>query len=318
LAELMRLERLEHLAKKFKHKCDIHESWANGKDQLLEAQDFKRCKLNDVKALIRKHEAFESDLAAHQDRVEQIAAIAQELNVLDYFDVAAVNARCERICRNWDLLGSLTSKRRVALDEAERVLEHIDALFLEYAKRAAPYNNWLDGAREDLVDMFIVHSVDEIQGLINAHEHFKATLPEADKEFSAIYALDQEAAHLCQQHGLQFVENPYTTIQASELKSKWQEVQQLVPMRDQTLQREGARQQQNDKLRILFAQKANVAGPWIEKQHDVITSVNLNMQTLEQQLQKLRAMEASVAPYKANIDELENINKVCFFFFIKP
>ena len=30
-------------------------------------------------ALKKKHEAFESDLAAHQDRVEQIAAIAQEL-----------------------------------------------------------------------------------------------------------------------------------------------------------------------------------------------------------------------------------------------
>jgi len=31
------------------------------------------------KGLMKKHEAFESDLAAHQDRVEQIAAIAQEL-----------------------------------------------------------------------------------------------------------------------------------------------------------------------------------------------------------------------------------------------
>lgn len=35
-------------------------------------------KLN-LKAMKKKHEAFESDLAAHQDRVEQIAAIAQEL-----------------------------------------------------------------------------------------------------------------------------------------------------------------------------------------------------------------------------------------------
>lgn len=33
----------------------------------------------EIRALMRKHEAFESDLAAHQDRVEQIAAIAQEL-----------------------------------------------------------------------------------------------------------------------------------------------------------------------------------------------------------------------------------------------
>ena len=119
------------------------------------------------------------------------------------------------------LLGTLTSKRRIALEEAERILEHVDSLYLEYAKRAAPYNNWLDGAREDLVDMFIVHSVDEIQGLINAHEQFKATLPEADKEYHGIYALAQEAQHICAQHGLQFDENPYTSIQAVELQSKW-------------------------------------------------------------------------------------------------
>ena len=35
--------------------------------------------ITSFQALIKKHEAFESDLAAHQDRVEQIAAIAQEL-----------------------------------------------------------------------------------------------------------------------------------------------------------------------------------------------------------------------------------------------
>lgn len=30
LNELQRLERLEHLAKKFKNKCDIHEEWSTG------------------------------------------------------------------------------------------------------------------------------------------------------------------------------------------------------------------------------------------------------------------------------------------------
>ncbi len=33
-----RLERLEHLAKKFKHKSDIHESWTHGKEELLSSQ----------------------------------------------------------------------------------------------------------------------------------------------------------------------------------------------------------------------------------------------------------------------------------------
>lgn len=46
---------------------------------MLKQKDYESATLSDIKALIRKHEAFESDLAAHQDRVEQIAAIAQEL-----------------------------------------------------------------------------------------------------------------------------------------------------------------------------------------------------------------------------------------------
>lgn len=50
-----------------------------GKEAMLKHRDYETATLSDIKALIRKHEAFESDLAAHQDRVEQIAAIAQEL-----------------------------------------------------------------------------------------------------------------------------------------------------------------------------------------------------------------------------------------------
>ena len=50
-----------------------------GKEAMLTQKDYATATLSEVKALLRKHEAFESDLAAHQDRVEQIAAIAQEL-----------------------------------------------------------------------------------------------------------------------------------------------------------------------------------------------------------------------------------------------
>ena len=49
---VFRLERLDHLAQKFRHRCDIHEEWAEGKEGMLESQDFKRCRLNDVKVHI--------------------------------------------------------------------------------------------------------------------------------------------------------------------------------------------------------------------------------------------------------------------------
>lgn len=119
LSEIRRLEKLEHLAEKFHQKAAIHEGWTDGtlfvakpplflplftvsaclkvssvsffllflliyntragKEAMLTKKDYATSTLSEVKALLRKHEAFESDLAAHQDRVEQIAAIAQEL-----------------------------------------------------------------------------------------------------------------------------------------------------------------------------------------------------------------------------------------------
>ncbi|XP_059350410.1 alpha-actinin, sarcomeric isoform X2 [Daphnia carinata] len=317
LSEMMRLERLDHLAQKFKHKSDIHQGWTQGKEEMLSSQDFRSCRLPELKALKKKHEAFESDLAAHQDRVEQIAAIAQELNALDYHDTATVNARCQLICDQWDRLGSLTQSRRQALEEAERVLEKIDQLHLEFAKRAAPFNNWLDGAREDLVDMFIVHTMEEIQGLLDAHEQFKATLGEADKEYQSIVGLVQQVESIAKQHSIPGgLDNPYTSLTAKDesspkdITSKWAEVRQLVPQRDGTLQQELRKQQNNELMRRQFAEKANSVGPWIERQMDAVASIAMGMQgSLEDQLVRLKEYEQNVYAYKSHMEELEKLNQ---------
>lgn len=311
LSELQRLERLDHLAQKFRHRCEIHEEWAEGKEDMLQSQDYLKCRLNELKAMKKKHEAFESDLAAHQDRVEQIAAIAQELNVLHYHDVTSVNTRCQLICDQWDRLGTLTAQRRQGLDEAERILEKIDQLYLDFAKRAAPFNNWLDGAKEDLLDMFIVHSIEEIQDLVEAHEQFKGTLGEADKEFNSIMSLANEVQRLSQQYGLQIQENPFTTVSPSEdISNKWGEVKQLVPKRDRTLHDERIKQENNERLRRQFAQKANVVGPWIENQLDGVASIGVTARTsLEEQLNKLRQFERATDQYRPHMDELERYNE---------
>lgn len=57
--------------------------------------------------------------------------------------------------------------------------------------------NRLDGTREDLVDMFIVHTIEEISGLMDAHSRFKATLGEADKEYQASYFTLLYSTNIC-------------------------------------------------------------------------------------------------------------------------
>lgn len=307
LTEIRRLERVEHLAEKFRQKATNHESWATGKEGMLTRKDYESASLMEVRALLRKHEAFESDLSAHQDRVEQIAAIAQELNELDYHDVASVNQRCQSICDLWDHLGTLTQKRREALERTEKLLETVDQLFLEYAKRSAPFNNWMEGAMEDLQDMFIVHTIEEVQTLIAAHEQFKATLPEADAERQAILGIQQEVLKIFQSYGIRGdLTNPYSTITAEEIAIKWDKVKKLVPQRDSALQEELARQHANERLRRQFAAQANLIGPWIQTRMEEIGHCSMAMGgTLEDQMTQLKQYEHVIVSYKSNIDRLE-------------
>lgn len=169
----------------------------------------------------------------------------------------------------------------------------------------------MDGAREDLVDMFIVHSIEEIQGLITAHDQFKATLGEADKEYNLIVGLVRDVEGLVNQYQIaNGLENPYTTLTARDLTSKWSDVKTLVPSRDQTLALELKKQQNNEMLRRQFAEKANNVGPWIEKQMDAVAAIGMAISgSLEEQLHRLKEYEQAVYAYKPHIEELEKIHQ---------
>ena len=63
--------------------------------------------------------------------------------------------------------------------------------------------------------MFIVHTMDEINGLLEAHEQFKATLGEADKEYQAIVSLVAQVETIAKQHSIPGgLDNPYTSLTA--------------------------------------------------------------------------------------------------------
>lgn len=307
LSEIRRLERLEHLAEKFHQKAAIHKGWTDGKEAMLTQKDYETSTLSEVKALLRKHEAFESDLAAHQDRKEQIDAIAQELNELDYYDSASVKTCCETISQQWDSLVTLSESRKNNLESTETQLELIDKLYLEYAKRAAPFNNWMEGAMEDLQDMFIVHNVEEIKGLKNAHKEFESTLGEADAERKAIQAIQDKVQAIAQSKGIKLSgANPYTTITPQSIDEKWEQANELVPMRDQALQNELNKQESNEKLRLKFACQANTVGKYIEAKMEEIARISIEMNgTLEDQLTSLKEYQENIISYSPEIQKLE-------------
>lgn len=44
-----RLERLDHLAKKFRHKCDLHEQWSSEITEALKDKNFSKYRLDEVR-----------------------------------------------------------------------------------------------------------------------------------------------------------------------------------------------------------------------------------------------------------------------------
>lgn len=63
------------------------------------------------------------------------------------------------------------------------------------------------------------------QGLITAHEQFKSTLPEANKEREAIQSIQSEVQKIAQSNGIKLSSgNPYTSITPESINSKWEQV----------------------------------------------------------------------------------------------
>ncbi|MGH0189728.1 UNVERIFIED_CONTAM: hypothetical protein FKN15_037668 [Acipenser sinensis] len=84
----------------------------------------------------------------------------------------------------------------------------------------------------------------------NAHEQFKATLPEADKERMATMGIQNEIVKIAQTYGIKLSGiNPYTNLSPQDIVNKWEA--------------------NNERLRRQFAAQANIIGPWIQTKMEV-------------------------------------------------
>lgn len=83
------------------------------------------------------HETFESDVNAEMSRVTQLEHISQELADLNYYNCAAVNQRLQSIKDSFTSLQQLSDNRRERIQNGIAAQQKLDALRLDFAKRAA-------------------------------------------------------------------------------------------------------------------------------------------------------------------------------------
>ncbi len=101
----------------------------------------------------------------------------------------------------------------------------------------------------------------------------------------------------------------YCSLQS--LYDKWCKVLDAVPERDTSLETELQRQQQNENLRLQFAQIANEVGAYIEARSSALSELSMQGQgTMEEQLEAVKAFQAETMGYQPKLDEAEFANQV--------
>ena len=306
LGELRRLQRLEHLAHKFNHKASHIETWATGKgEQLARNDDIEAANLAEVMALEKLHETFESDMQAEGVRVEQLEGIARELTELNYHKKDDINARMQSIKDNFSSLREQSDHRRERIQAGIVAQQKLDELRLKFAKQAATFNNWMDNTLDDLQETFSCSKVSDVEELQADLEKFKeGPLQEASTDYDALNNLVQQMADLGA------TENPYSTLTPQDVYEKWCSVLDAVPARDATLEEELQKQQQNDQLRIQFAEKANALGAFIEEKHTALADLSMQgMGTMEEQLAAVKQFQSDVMAHQPEVDAIEATNQ---------
>ncbi|CAH8611714.1 unnamed protein product [Dicrocoelium dendriticum] len=311
LEELQRLRRLEYLIEKFEIRCSTHEAWAKGKPQSLASTDYLSCHLPDLRALMKRHEAFQSELLANDDRVERIHALVEELGNLRYHNMKSVNERYSYIFRATEEIKHLSDVREKELARLLPVLEQIDQLHLDFAKQAAPFKNWMEQTEEDLRDTPIVHTMAEVQRYLSAHEAFEATLEGTEQECVAIEGCANQVKQLASKNKLAAAaDNPYTNIDPEELPVRWKLIKELAKNRNESLRQEEECQLNNDKLRKQFAEKATDFDKWLQqKKSEVNRNALEGRGTLEEQRDQLRKLESELSTHQRVLDALEQCSQ---------
>lgn len=285
----------------FVWKADVVESWIAEKNQQIKSDDYGR-DLSSVMALLTKQETFEAGLAAfEQEGIRSITTLKDQLLQTQHRQTPAIEARHSEVMARWQKLLDASAGRKNKLLVVQDQFRQIEELYLLFAKKASAFNSWFENAEEDLTDPVRCNSVEEIKALREAHAQFRASLANAQTDFEHLKTLDRQIK------SFQVGPNPYTWFTMEALDETWKNLQRIIHDRDEELDKEGRRQDNNDKLRREFAKHADAFYQWLTDTRQQMIEVS---GTLEEQLQAIKVKHAEVRGQKERLKKIEELGAV--------
>uniref|UniRef100_A0A9J7Z8P5 Spectrin beta chain n=1 Tax=Cyprinus carpio carpio TaxID=630221 RepID=A0A9J7Z8P5_CYPCA len=251
--ELIRQEKLEQLARRFDRKAAMRETWLS-ENQRLVSQDNFGFDLQAVEAATKKHEAIETDIAAYEERVLAVVAVARELETENYHDIKRIAARKDNVLRLWEYLLELLKARRQRLEMnlgLQRVFQEM--LYIM---------DWMDEMKMLLLSQDYGKHLLGVEDLLQKHALVEADIGIQADRVKAVNANAQKFA--VDEEGYKPCDPQVIRDRVAHMEFCYQELTQLAAERR-------ARLEESRRLWKFFWEMAEEEG-WIREKEQILSS----------------------------------------------
>ncbi|KXJ20343.1 Spectrin alpha chain, non-erythrocytic 1 [Exaiptasia diaphana] len=292
-------DELESLAKERQHKLDdslayqqfsanVDEevSWINEKNTLVGSDDYGDT-LAAVQGLLKKHEAFETDLEVHRERVADIESAGNKLIEDGNHQSELIEHRISSTKNKLAELERMASYRKTKLND--------NSAFLQFNWKADVVESWI-GDKEGIANSEdIGRDLSSVQTLITKQETFEAGLNAFENEgIARVTALKDELVRS------QHEQSPAIIKRHDDLIKRWQELLDASLARKERLIQSQEQYKKVEDLFLLFAKKASAFNSWFENaEEDLTDPVRCNS------VEEISALQEAHAQFRLTLDQAE-------------
>lgn len=149
----------------FLAKVEEEEAWITEKQQLLSVEDYGDS-MAAVQGLLKKHDAFETDFAAHRDRCSDISEQGSTLVANKNHHADSISQRCAQLQKKLDNLQALAGRRKNSLLD--------NSAYLQFMWKADVVESWIADKENHVRSEEFGRDLSTVQTLLTKQETFDA------------------------------------------------------------------------------------------------------------------------------------------------
>merc|ERR1719211_439639 len=291
----------------FLAKIEEEEAWISEKQQLLTVPDLGE-NMAAVQGLLKKHDAFETDLSVHTERCTEICSGQGQKLIEDRNHHAdSIVQRCDQLRNKMYNLGELANVRK------QNLLDN--SAYLQFMWKADVVESWIADKESYVRSDEFGRDLSSVQTLLTKQETFDIGLEAFENEgIQNITALKDQLV-MAGHNQSDSINKKY-----EEVISRWQKLLSDSNNRKQRLLQVQEQFRQIEELYLTFAKKASAFNSWFENaEEDMTDPVRCNSIEEIRSLREAHAQfQASLASANADFDALAQLDKQIKSFNVGP